>query len=177
MNSTPIHSKYATTSYCIAAKKSSSSYTLRPVQPSDAAVLGDILYTSKIALTVNRLLFKDWPNEAVQRQSYTSTIEGLDDSMAGSVSVVDNNSGEVVGLLALTRRRPVAEKPKNGQKKPPAESAKPIFFNAEVLDAGLAAVGELFQETKGINHYGTSNRQERQYNRLVIASEPYLYNF
>lgn len=49
-------------------------YTLRPVQSSDIPVLGDLLYNSKLALTINRLLFKDWPNEAAQRRNYAAVL-------------------------------------------------------------------------------------------------------
>lgn len=128
-------------------------YTFRPVQSSDAAVLGGILYRSKLALTVNRLLFKDWPNEAIQLQNYTSTIEGMDDSTADSVSVVDNDSGDVIGLLALTRRKQApAEEPAESADAPQPEV--PGFFNAEVLGAVMAAVDELTGETKVVDHYG-----------------------
>lgn len=95
----------------------------------------------------------------------------MDDFIAELVNVVDNSSGEVVGLLVLTRRRPVAEEPKTDKKKPPAQSRKPKFFKTEVLDAVMAAVGELSQAAKGIDHYGTSNRHERQYSRLTILLE------
>lgn len=71
-------------------------------------------------------------------------------------------------LLALTRRGPVAEEPKTNKKKAQAQSETPIFFNAEVLDAVMAAVGGLSQATKGIGYYGTSNRREWQYNKLTI---------
>lgn len=71
-------------------------------------------------------------------------------------------------LLALTRRGPVAGEPKTNKKKTQEQSEILIFFNAEVLDAVMAAVGELSQATKGIGHYGTTNRRERQYNKLTI---------
>ena len=134
-------------------------YTFRPVQSSDAAVLGGILYRSKRALTINRLLFNDWPNEAIQLQNYTSTIEGVDDTMADSLSVVDNDSGDVIGLLALTRKK---QAPAGESEKKAADASQeetPGFFNAEVLGAVMAAVDELAVETK-VDHYGRAFSQE-----------------
>lgn len=134
-------------------------YTFRPVQSSDAAVLGGILYRSKRALTINRLLFNDWPNEAIQLQNYTSTIEGMDDTMADSLSVVDNDSGDVVGLLALTRKK---QAPAGESEKKAADASQeetPGFFNVEVLGAVMAAVDELAVETK-VDHYGRAFSQE-----------------
>lgn len=134
-------------------------YTFRPVQSSDAAVLGGILYRSKRALTINRLLFNDWPNEAIQLQNYTSTIEGMDDTMADSLSVVDNDSGDVIGLLALTRKK---QAPAGESEKKAADASQeeaPGFFNAEVLGAVMAAVDELAVETK-VDHYGRAFSQE-----------------
>lgn len=134
-------------------------YTFRPVKSSDATVLGAILYRSKRALTINRLLFNDWPNEAVQLQNYTSTIESMDESMADSLCVVDNSSGEVIGLLALSRRKKPAEEPEKtaagggGGGGDAAQEETPAFFNADVLGMVMATVEELAVETK-VDHYG-----------------------
>lgn len=133
-------------------------YTFRPVQPSDAKVLGGILYRSKLALTINRLLFKNWPNEAAQLQNYTSTIEGMDESMADSLSVVDNASGDVIGLLALSRRKQAAAAPADEPEKTAdaggaSQEETTGVFNAKVLGMVMATVEELAVETK-IDHYG-----------------------
>lgn len=77
----------------------------------------------------------------------------MDDSTADSVSVVDNDSGDVIGLLALTRRKQTpAEEPAECADTPQPEV--PGFFNAEVLGAVMAAVDELAGETKIVDHYG-----------------------
>lgn len=128
-------------------------YTIRPVQSSDIPALSDLLYESKLNLTINRLLFKDWPNEAVQRRNYAAIFESLDRSKTEFVSVVDDGTGEVVGHFALTRRRPT---PSTETQSIPSgqEQEVPDFFNGEVLAAVGAAVTELTQDTKDIDHYG-----------------------
>lgn len=110
-------------------------YTLCPIEPSDIHPLADLLYTSKLALTINRLLFRSWPNEAIQRNNYLSALEGLDPSMSESLSVIDDQSGEPVGLLALNRRRP-ADAPSGNDpegEKPKQQQEISDFFNPEVL--------------------------------------------
>lgn len=120
-------------------------YTLRPTEPSDIHPLADLLYTSKLALTINRLLFKSWPNEPIQRSNYLSALECFDPPTSESMSVIDDQSGEPVGLLALNRRRP-ADAPSGND--PEGEESEqqpevPDFFNPEVLATVSEAAGEL----------------------------------
>ncbi|OGM42254.1 hypothetical protein ABOM_009044 [Aspergillus bombycis] len=120
-------------------------YTIRPVELSDIPALGDLLYTSKLALTINRLLFKSWPNEAAQRQNYLNAVEGIEVDSPESRTVVDNVSGEVIGHLALNRRRPVedSKQPRGGIKR----QDLPDFFTPEVVTAVLEAVAKINQES------------------------------
>lgn len=134
-------------------KMSIPGYTLRPVQSSDIPALSDLLYKSKLSLTVNRLLFKDWPNEAVQRRKYAAVFEGLDLSKTEFVSVVDDETGDLVGHLALTRRRSISST-ETQSVLPGNEQKVPDFFNPGVLAAVGAAAAELAQDTKNIDHYG-----------------------
>ncbi|KAE8395654.1 hypothetical protein ETB97_011247 [Aspergillus alliaceus] len=130
---------------------STASYTIRPVQASDIPALADLLYTSKLSLTINRLLFKEWPNEAIQRQNYFRAVDSIDKSEPESLTVVDKASGEIIGHLAFNRRLPVQK-----LEEPKPETGKqdlPDFFNPEVVTAVLSAVAELKQDTKSIDHY------------------------
>ncbi|KAJ1714208.1 acyl-CoA N-acyltransferase [Aspergillus flavus] len=127
------------------------SYTIRAVEHSDIPALGELLYTSKLALTINRLLFKNWPNEATQRQNYLGALEGIDVDSPKSRTVVDNDTGEVIGHLALNRRRPV-EKLEQSQ----GETKKPYlpnFFAPEVVTAVLEAVATINEEVKTFDRY------------------------
>lgn len=128
------------------------SYTIRPVEYSDIPELGDLLYTSKLALTINRLLFKNWPNEAVQRQNYLGALEGIEVDSPDSRTVVDNVTGKVIGHLALNRYRPVEE-----PEQPREEIQKqepPDFFVPEVVTAVLEAVATIKEEVKTTDRYG-----------------------
>ncbi|KAK7724817.1 hypothetical protein SLS57_004088 [Botryosphaeria dothidea] len=126
--------------------KMASPYSILPVAPSDLPTIAEFLYSSKLKLTINRLLFKDWPNEAAQRRQYTGAVEGaLADPNTESLKAVDAASGEIVGYLAVTRKSATG---------PAAEDEKsvPEAFNPEVYQAVIRAAGELSKEMEGVDH-------------------------
>ncbi|KAJ4251824.1 hypothetical protein NW762_011121 [Fusarium torreyae] len=80
--------------------------------PADLPVLGDFLYSSKLALSINRLLIKDWPNEENQRRNYSSSIESsLSDSSMECLKAVDNTSGNIVGFVVLGKSSALTKPP------------------------------------------------------------------
>ncbi|KAE8141607.1 hypothetical protein BDV38DRAFT_278960 [Aspergillus pseudotamarii] len=144
-------------------------YTIRPVELSDIPALGDLLYTSKLALTINRLLFRNWPNEAVQRQNYL-----------------------VIGHLALNRHRPVEKlEQSHGRTKTPD---LPDFFAPEVATAVLEAVATIKEEVRTTDRYVVKseyrhrgigkNLMDYVFNKarsagvpVVVNAEPQIYGF
>lgn len=82
-------------------------YSILPVSSSDLPTLATFVHSSKRSLTINRLLFKDWPNEVAQKPLYTHAIESaFKDPSTDSLKVVDDESGDTPGFLVLTRKRP-----------------------------------------------------------------------
>ncbi|CEL10582.1 hypothetical protein ASPCAL13699 [Aspergillus calidoustus] len=132
----------------------SSSYTLVPFSPSRIPQTAELLFTSKLGLTINRLLFKNWPNEEIQRRNYTAVLEGQPRSGSEALSVLDEVSGEVLGHLSITRKRPLQEKKDNIEEEKAGEGKQevPDFFNPEVLAAVQSAVGELSSWLDGVDH-------------------------
>ncbi|KAL4782615.1 hypothetical protein BJX76DRAFT_332286 [Aspergillus varians] len=135
----------------------SNNYTIRPMEPSDIPETSELLYESKLALMVNRLLFKNWPNEEIQRKNYRSVFDNLEHSPGDKLSVIANASGEVVGHFTVTRRQPAkkVEEPNplgnEGQKKR-ALPEVPEHFNAEVLSAVQNACMELERVMEDTDH-------------------------
>ncbi len=130
----------------------SDKYTIRPFQAGDVAETGELLFTQKLGLTINRLLFKNWPNEEVQRKNYTSTLANLDPDTMESLTVVENASGDIVGHLSMTRKKPAPktdENPGNGE-----EGEVPDHFNADVLATVMKAANELDAVMKNTDHIG-----------------------
>lgn len=125
-----------------------------PVYSGDLPTLADFLYTSKLSLSINRLLYKDWPNEAAQRTNYAGAIEGgFKDPASECLKAVDGETGDVLGFVVLTKRlsQKVEQVGGNGQAEAPKvpESMNPVVFRAVVQ-----ASAELGGETKSIDHFG-----------------------
>ena len=142
-----------------------------PVEASDIPTLGtDLLYPQKLALTINRLLFKDWPNEPVQKANSTRAVESsFNDPDVECLKAVDEH-GDIIGYVALTRKHQpptnntVAVPPSDdaadtgtgtaGEGGGKQDGSPPDFFNPHVLSAVQAAVAEINQTTQTTEHYG-----------------------
>jgi RimJ/RimL family protein N-acetyltransferase len=123
----------------------SSNYSIQPIVKSDLETLTQFVQDSKLGLTINRLLWKDWPDEATQLAHYTKAIRGnWEDSDAERFKVVDNESGLMVGHLVLTRERP--KEKKEATNKEVEKLKTPKGMNAEVLAAVMAAMAEVASE-------------------------------
>ncbi|KAL4775397.1 acyl-CoA N-acyltransferase [Aspergillus nidulans var. acristatus] len=133
-------------------------YTFRQVERSDLDALEELLFTSKLSLTINRLLFNDWPNEAAQRRNYRAALEHQDfeSDDRESLGVIDNASGKLIGYIALCRRQP---EPETQAASPSVEDSEkqmniPEHFNPEVYNAVMKAVSELsFTGLEAKEHY------------------------
>ncbi|CBF83282.1 hypothetical protein AN3162.2 [Aspergillus nidulans FGSC A4] len=133
-------------------------YTFRQVERSDLDALEELLFTSKLSLTINRLLFKDWPNEAAQRRNYRAALENQDfeSDDRERLGVIDNASGKLIGFIALCRRQPelhtqAASPSVDGPEK---QMNIPDHFNPEVYNAVMNAVRELsFTGLETREHY------------------------
>jgi len=128
-------------------------FSILPVDRSDLSVIADFVHSSKLSLTINRLLFKDWPNEAAQKAVYTKAVESaFDDPSVEGLKALMN--GEIVGYVGLTRKRPA----KNVTDRPLATDEDgmpppPDHFNPEVLMMVSNAVTEINKEMEGIDHF------------------------
>lgn len=131
-----------------------SPYHILPVEPLDLPILAEFVYHSKLNLTINRLVYKDWPNEVAQRHQYALAVEGgFNNPKTESLKVVDA-SGEIVGYLALTRIHPTnANEPADEDKWSQQQSATDVF-NQDALNAVIQGVAELAEVTKTMDHYG-----------------------
>jgi hypothetical protein len=99
--------------------------------------------------------FKDWPNEVAQKPLYTHAVEsGFKDPSVDCLKVVDDESGDIVGYLVLTRKRPAnTERPtdeENGDEK----QNMPDGVGPDVYTTGLKAVTEITKAMEGTDHFG-----------------------
>ncbi|KAF2713410.1 hypothetical protein K504DRAFT_369076 [Pleomassaria siparia CBS 279.74] len=81
-------------------------YSIHPLLHSSLPTLAQFVQDSKLGLTINRVLVKDWPNLAAQKEHYTKSIEAnFENEASGRWKVVvgGGEDGEMVGHLVLTR--------------------------------------------------------------------------
>lgn len=131
-------------------------HSIVPVSSSDLPTLANLVHSSKLALTINRLLFKDLPNEAAQKPIYTNAVEsGFKDSSVECLKVIDDESGDLVGYVGLMRKRPAnRERPTDGDNGDGKQNI-PDVFNPDVYTAISKSVAEIAKEMEGIEHFGS----------------------
>ncbi|KAF5003514.1 hypothetical protein FDECE_9937 [Fusarium decemcellulare] len=93
--------------------------TILPVSSPDLPTLVDFVHASKLCLTINRLLYLNWPNDAAQRRQYKQAVESsFNNEKVMSLKAVDDETKELVGYLVLTPKQMAEANPT------PAETAE-----------------------------------------------------
>ncbi|KAF4552126.1 Hypothetical protein D9617_11g009750 [Elsinoe fawcettii] len=79
-------------------------HSIVPTTKDDVKILARYLQASKLQLAINRFVIKDWPNEKWQLEHYTAQVKGAHENPDhGSYKVVDEESGEILAHLVLTK--------------------------------------------------------------------------
>lgn len=126
--------------------------SIQPILEADVPAHGQLLRDAKLELTINRLLFKDWPNDEAQRPVYEGAVRGgFNDPATESWKVVDDETGAMVGYLSLTRKTPSkdAGSAKPGNVPPPT----PEGMNEDVFRTVIALIPTL-QTLHDVEHFG-----------------------
>lgn len=85
-------------------------HAILPLEASDIPAFAAQLQASKLPLTINHLLCKDWPNEAAQKAQCTKAVEGaLNNPDVERFKVVENSSGNMVAHLVITHKKPESD--------------------------------------------------------------------
>lgn len=116
---------------------------------ADLSVLGDFLYSSKLALTINRVLVKDWPNEAKQNKNYSASIaSSLMDPNMECLKAVDVQSGNIVGFVVLGRK-----KQSSGKDGSASDRIAPEWVNSDLFDEVMQASAYLDRQSETFDHF------------------------
>lgn len=149
-------------------------FSISALEEQDINVLGDLLLRSKLSLSINRLLWKDWPNETAQREQYTAAIsDAFTDSNMLDLKAVDNATGQIVGYICLAKKERKAhpDVTDNGRPRTEDNMAAPATMDASVL----AGVGNACQKVaRGLNfpqNYGRLPNATRITERSLIVVE------
>ncbi|KAJ4213027.1 hypothetical protein NW759_011288 [Fusarium solani] len=174
--------------------------SILPVAVSDLPMLAEFVHSSKLCLTINRLLYLDWPNDAAQKPQYRRAVESsFNDDMVQCLKAVDEESNELVGYLVLTPKTPIEARKDTEIGSDAEEQRVPKGMHAGVWSAVTNAAAEINRETDSLNHLGLtyiyvkpSHRQkgigslllQEAFHRahaarvpLALCSEPAAYNF
>ena len=135
---------------------SPSNCKILPVSSADVPTLTNLLHASKLSLSINRLLWTDWPNEKAQKAAYGGAVSGaLDNPSATSLKAVDDHTGDTIGYIAFERKHPspshddALESSQNAHKPQGPDGANPDVI-AELGRALPIVAGEV----QGIDRYG-----------------------
>lgn len=120
-------------------------YSIAPVTKPGLPTLADLIHSAKLVLSVNRLIFNNWPNDELQKKTlYKGAIESAyADPAAECFKAVDVDSNEIIGYFVLSRKRPSREQTSAGDDSEHAGRSMP-----DGLNPGL--IGEVSNATAGI---------------------------
>lgn len=129
--------------------------SILPVVDSDLPMLAEFVHSAKLSLTLNRLLYLDWPNDAAQKPVYRSAVESsFNDDTVQCLKAVDEESSELVGYLVLTRKSPVEGRKDTEIGSDAEEQSVPEGMHAGVWSAITNAAVEINRETESLDHLG-----------------------
>ncbi|KAJ5594053.1 uncharacterized protein N7459_000261 [Penicillium hispanicum] len=129
-------------------------YSIAAVASSDLPTLARFIHDAKLALSINRLIFLDWPNEPVQSRQYTSAVQsGYDDPSIECFKAVDNHSQEIIGYFVLGRKRSVEKTPPIDIKNDDSKADVPEGLNPALLAEVVNATSLIARETEDIDRY------------------------
>jgi GNAT superfamily N-acetyltransferase len=134
---------------------SMSKHSVQPFVQADVPTQANFLVAAKLQLSINRFLFKDWPNEPAQRAMYTDAAKGNFEGAENTcLKIVNDASGDMVGYIVITHRP--AGKPLFAKNDPNAnqeqQPSTPEGFNPEVLPTVVKMIEDVHKEMNGIEH-------------------------
>jgi hypothetical protein len=133
---------------------STNKYSIQPVtSPDNLPTLIQFLHESKLSLTINRLLWKDWPNDICQRPQYINAIESSFKSESSEIFKAVDETGTIIGHLVLTHRKPATSEAKVSVEEGDGRPKIPNGINEEVLNVVMTFAEEV-ETLKDVEHFG-----------------------
>lgn len=132
-------------------------YSIAPVSREDLPVLAQFLHSSKQALSINRLIFLQWPNDKLQMQMYTGAVTGgFESSDMHDFKAVDSETGEIIGYIVYQQNAAKTDKEIEARNKKIAESEKtlPDGINPPLMSDVNNATLEISKPADKLDHVG-----------------------
>ncbi|KAJ5707570.1 hypothetical protein N7488_007371 [Penicillium malachiteum] len=125
-------------------------FRIERIDKEDLPFLGEFIHSAKLALSINRLIYLNWPNEELQSAQYLRAVtSGFHDTSAECFKAIDNVAGEIVGYINVKSHK--AENLLD--KKPDPKSPIPEGLNPPLLAEVNNAVSEIAKETEGMERF------------------------
>ncbi|EPE35809.1 Acyl-CoA N-acyltransferases (Nat) [Glarea lozoyensis ATCC 20868] len=122
-------------------------YTILPLTPPDLDTMTHLVWLSKQSLTVNRLLYQNWPNEAAQRAQCRKAVENsMQCKDVQSWKVVHKESGEMVGHVAMKFYGDAGQKDVGGG------GEVPDGMHPGVYEMVVDSMTDLWEDWGGVRH-------------------------
>lgn len=161
-------------------------FSLLPTKKEDITVLGDLLFHSKLSLSINRLLWKAWPNETVQREQYAATIAGAhNDPNMLDFKTVDEKTGQIIGYICFARNKGTNQpssgdqihSPTDTEGSPTATPTKdiPTGVDPEVLAGAVKACDEVEKGMNLAESYGKQMKTKETCRTTPLNSTELIY--
>lgn len=132
--------------------------TIKLMTTSDVPAAVDLLYQHKISLAINRVMWKTWPDETVQKARIRSAFEeSMRSSSTKCYKAIEDHTGDVLGILVLTHRQPPsADVSTNKETSHPDVNMPQTLagLNLDILNAVTTALDIISEDVAGIDHQG-----------------------
>ncbi|KAJ5288784.1 hypothetical protein N7478_001814 [Penicillium angulare] len=128
-------------------------YKIELVVENDLPTLGHLIHSAKLALSINRLIFLNWPNEILQSSLYSQAVKsGHENASAECFKAVDNNTQDIIGYIVLARVSPEPEE-KNDKEEDTPTQVPPEGLNPPLLAEVNGAVGGVVKSVQDKDHF------------------------
>ena len=149
--------------------------SIAPVSSFDLPTLASFIHSSKLALSINRVIFQQWPNEPLQRTLYTNAVESAyeDPSMECFKAVEESN--EIIGYIVIARKKPVGSKDKpstdTDNQNVSGGQDIPDGLNPGLLTEVNNATVEIAKDTEDLDRFGKTYLSIHIRNELTYQVE------
>ncbi|KAJ6016219.1 hypothetical protein N7540_010810 [Penicillium herquei] len=126
-------------------------YRIERIEKEDLPFLGKFIHSAKLALSINRLLYLNWPNDELQSTQYSRAVNsGYHDPSSECFKAIDNATQEIVGYIVITTESKKSVNPLDQKTDP-----KPIpeGLNPPLLAEINHAVSEIAKETEEMDRF------------------------
>jgi GNAT superfamily N-acetyltransferase len=138
-------------------------YSILSVEEADLPLLAKFVHASKLRLSINRLLFEDWPNETIQMKMYTDAVTSVfKDPNTECFKAVDTDSNEIIGYFVLARKRPAQKLPEYELGANPDQET-PEGMNPSLFVEVMIASAEIAKATENMDFF----RRSWEFNKLM----------